>query len=292
MTVLCVRRGGLGDTLLMVPVLRALRRAEPAQPLHFAGVAEFAAVLARCGVVDRALSSEDLAAAVLRQGERPAWANDYRLVVADDVRYGALAAGGAVRCFDPRPHDERPLPQQVSSQLGLSLRWPHDAWLAAPSARRDGPVLLAPGSGAAAKCWPRAGWLALAAALGAREPVAVLVGPVELERDDPRGWSWPTEVGFVVEPHVTAVAELLRGARAFVGNDSGTTHLAAMLGVPTVALFGPSVASVFAPNGPSVQVVEAPRRVLADLPAALVLAALGAVRAAAGHGRRARTRSQ
>jgi ADP-heptose:LPS heptosyltransferase len=40
---------------------------------------------------------------------------------------------------------------------------------------------------------------------------------------------------------------ILRGAKLFIGNDSGPTHLAAALGVPTVVLFGSSDAEVWHP---------------------------------------------
>ena len=45
------------------------------------------------------------------------------------------------------------------------------------------------------------------------------------------------------------VISLLKRTRCFVGNDSGLTHLAAYLGVPTIALFGPSSPSRWAPVG-------------------------------------------
>ena len=67
-TVLVIRRGGLGDTLLMLPMLAALRRAHPGAALHFAGVHEFAAVLQHFAAVDRALSSETLQLWALGQG--------------------------------------------------------------------------------------------------------------------------------------------------------------------------------------------------------------------------------
>jgi ADP-heptose:LPS heptosyltransferase len=58
------------------------------------------------------------------------------------------------------------------------------------------------------------------------------------------------------------LAALIARAGAFVGNDSGPTHLAAALGRPTVALFGPTDPAVWAPLGPGVRVlagdVEAP----------------------------------
>jgi ADP-heptose:LPS heptosyltransferase len=46
-------------------------------------------------------------------------------------------------------------------------------------------------------------------------------------------------------------------ARAAVGNDSGPTHLAAVVGCPTVALFGPTDPAVWAPVGSHVRIVGA-----------------------------------
>jgi ADP-heptose:LPS heptosyltransferase len=54
---------------------------------------------------------------------------------------------------------------------------------------------------------------------------------------------------------VTAYACLQR-ARLFVGNDSGTMHLAAAAGAPTLGLFGPSDERKYAPWGPQARVVR------------------------------------
>src|SRR5581483_3817598 len=51
--------------------------------------------------------------------------------------------------------------------------------------------------------------------------------------------------------------EILASAKAFVGNDSGVTHLASLLGVPTVALFGPTHPATWSPIGPAVKIVRA-----------------------------------
>jgi ADP-heptose:LPS heptosyltransferase len=117
-------------------------------------------------------------------------------------------------------------------------------------------LVVAPGSGAREKNWPAEYF----AALGrwwcerTRGKVVVLLGPVEDERG-----------GFesLVEEFITArkldlaqVAALLARANLFVGNDSGTTHLAAAVGTPTVALFGPSEARNWAPRGDKVLVLR------------------------------------
>jgi ADP-heptose:LPS heptosyltransferase len=49
---------------------------------------------------------------------------------------------------------------------------------------------------------------------------------------------------------------MLAQARAFVGNDSGVTHLAGALEVPTLALFGPTDPRIWAPPQRNVRVLQ------------------------------------
>ena len=50
------------------------------------------------------------------------------------------------------------------------------------------------------------------------------------------------------------VARLFANACGVIANDSGIAHLAAGLGVPTVAIFGPTDPAVWRPRGPNVRV--------------------------------------
>ena len=52
------------------------------------------------------------------------------------------------------------------------------------------------------------------------------------------------------------VAQSLQQCRCYLGNDSGITHLAAMLSVPTVAIFGPTDPKIWRPVGPFVKVIH------------------------------------
>ena len=52
------------------------------------------------------------------------------------------------------------------------------------------------------------------------------------------------------------LAKWLASARLYIGNDSGITHLAAAVGTPVVAIFGPTDPAVWAPRGERVAVVS------------------------------------
>ena len=126
------------------------------------------------------------------------------------VLHAGLAA--RVQVFAPQPRvQDQPLAMQIGEQLGLAVDpAATTAPMRAPLAA-EAPLWLAPGSGGAAKCWPRARWLALAAEVAAQGvAMAVLVGPVEVERDDPRRWPWPAPVAFVADLSTAALVPSLR----------------------------------------------------------------------------------
>ncbi len=118
-------------------------------------------------------------------------------------------------------------------------------------------VMLHPGSGGRTKCWPRANFCRLAEVLrvSGLEPV-FLVGPVELEQHgQPLLTHLERSARVMVAPELVAAAASIAAATVYVGNDAGMTHLAAALGVPTVALFGPTNPTVWQPLGPQVRVL-------------------------------------
>lgn len=120
-------------------------------------------------------------------------------------------------------------------------------------------VVLHPGAGSGKKCWGPAQFLELAGMLkAAGRPVQVVLGEVELER-------WPaamiesfSKVAEIRRP--ASLVELLQtisGASAFVGNDSGPGHLAGIIGVRTISIFGPKDPIRWRPLGPHVSILQA-----------------------------------
>jgi ADP-heptose:LPS heptosyltransferase len=125
----------------------------------------------------------------------------------------------------------------------LGLPWPElpDRWQ--PDSDR---IVLHPGSGSPGTCWPYFRQLAERLA----SPV-FLLGPLETAFETGR-------CPRLTEIPLRRVAEVLGSCRAFIGNDSGITHLAAHLGTPTISLFGPTDPAVWGPIGRRVTILKKP----------------------------------
>ena len=118
-------------------------------------------------------------------------------------------------------------------------------------------VVIQPGSGGPHKCWCLDNFLTIAQNLQSRGiDVLFLLGPAELERfDDTTIRETIGRVSRVLtDLSLTQVLGLLSCVDGFIGNDSGITHLAAALGITTLAVFGPTNPAVYKPVGPSVTV--------------------------------------
>jgi ADP-heptose:LPS heptosyltransferase len=198
----------------------------------------------------------------------------------------AELAPAALYSVDPRPQDgaARHITQQWQTQLeqqGLLVpkcihQRPAHRGLGVPDVLRQrgrelcgtcgntalggesAAVVIHPGSGGRPKCWPLSAFVAVARRLkqAQRAAVCFVLGPVEAE-------TWPArEVESLSEqfavlrcPSADELIAVLAGARVLIGNDAGPTHLAALLGTPTVTIFGPTSASVWRPLGVHAHVI-------------------------------------
>jgi ADP-heptose:LPS heptosyltransferase len=112
---------------------------------------------------------------------------------------------------------------------------------------RDPYVVLHPGGVFETKRWSTEGFRTLGAALNAQGwKVVVTAGPGE--------GTFASEAARDLDPSllllgltIPQLAELIRGADLFVGNDSGPMHLAAAVGTPVVAVWGSSSAERWHP---------------------------------------------
>lgn len=101
-------------------------------------------------------------------------------------------------------------------------------------------ILLNPGAGWGAKCWPPERYGRVAQALsGMGYNVFVNAGPAERALAD-QAVRESAGAARVVECSLQQLIELTRLAVLFIGGDTGPLHLAAALEIPTVAIFGPT----------------------------------------------------
>jgi hypothetical protein len=111
---------------------------------------------------------------------------------------------------------------QVGAPTGLDPRLP-------VTRGNGGFVAIHPFSGSPRKNWPLARF----------EQLATRLANVQ--------WCTHTATEYRF-PDLWDLANWLAGARIYIGNDSGITHLASAAGVPVVALFGPTDPAVWAPR--------------------------------------------
>jgi heptosyltransferase III len=203
----------------------------------------------------------------------------------------SIAPAAKLIALDPGPSKQildslAPFPA-IQTAVGQILASIADRGIGIFRANESGPIAIHPGSGSPGKCWPLDSFLALIGQLhDAGHRCRILLGEVELER-------WPGEsihrfqsADETVHPatYVDLLRELTHCA-AFVGNDSGPGHLAGIIGLPTVILYGPTDPAVWKPLGLRVSAIQAdppfsfaPDRVLHEL-MAIIPQTLAPVRA-------------
>ena len=288
---LTLHAGALGDCVLALHVAAAVRRALPNARIEMAARSPVARFAVEHGPIDEAWSPELFGLHHLYgDGALPVEVSErldrYDLVVnflAGPNARVSKRLKASVSCpvlsVDPVPRPVMP-PRHITTQwldalgrAGLALeRDPGTLFNVAPqdrAAARDRiaelvgrapgrTVICHPGAGGRAKCCPTEALEQMARRLR-HDGVTFLwmIGPTEMEWHGPGyvdGLSRTAPVVF--EECIPAAAVLLSGADAFVGHDAGMTHLAAGLGLPTVALFGPTDPEVWGPLGPVVTILR------------------------------------
>jgi ADP-heptose:LPS heptosyltransferase len=256
---LAVHPGALGDVLLAVPALRALR-ATAGGPLVLAAQPRVGALLQALAVVDRAVAFDALGLDALFVDDPtrlPRLPDATRLVcwfgARDPVftrRLTALVPGAVVAPSTAEPG-------LVWEHLVETIGRPRGEWCApaavADRVRAEGARALAaagcegprpwlfvhPGAGSAAKCWPAEAFARVITTVAARARVNVVVhaGPADAEAAGALRRHLGAGVAWLADPSLTVLAGALAQATVYLGNDSGVSHLAAALGVPSLVLF-------------------------------------------------------
>lgn len=255
---LFVHTGGVGDFILACPALSCLVREGPVTLLGRRERLSLA-VAAHLAVKAEDLSAADFESAFAGSSARlRQYLSEFeRVIVWMRDEDGALRKALASVCraeieihpgLPPESWD-RHASQWYCHALGLA--WPGSPQLAIAPSAETYDVIIHPGSGGKAKNWSLTNFVEVAEALLAQgRRMAWSLGPAEED--------WALSGQILPPESLVDRAARLAGAKLYIGNDSGITHLAAAVGCPTIALFGPTNPAVWAPLGNHVTVLMTP----------------------------------
>lgn len=286
-TIVVIHPGGLGDVLLSVQALAALRRHYSQHELVLLAGSDVGQLLVLCGIIDRALPIESGQLGDLFSGREQlsavnqdifrrcdlvvGWLNDQT----DSLR-GTIQGLGVPRIVLQSPILVKGLHQserflktlheefRVDRQVPLRLHLPEQSVQAGAGAlgvigvEQSAPLIIChPGSGSLHKCVRADTWSTILRGCLDRQLTPIMVlGPADEQRAVAIHKQDIPNLPVLRPQSVTMLAAILAQAQGYLGHDSGVTHLAALLGVPTVAMFGPTDPQQWAPRGAHVTVVK------------------------------------
>lgn len=280
--ILCLRSGALGDFMVLLPALAALRSSNPGAVIHLATRPSYGELARACGLADEisSIDSAGWAEAFGADGFAPAermrlasfdcvvnCLHDPDGVVAANLRAavpgrllnipGRLGSTHAARHF-MAPLLDAGLVSGRPQTFRLKIKpMPLPAGIG-PLPFGPRAVALHPGSGSPVKNWPAGRYAALAAGLEqSREWRPFFIFGEADARVEEEIVRLAPEARRMGNLSLLQLAAVLGKCAAYVGNDSGVTHLAAGLGLKVTALFGPSDPEIWRPCGRSVRVIKA-----------------------------------
>jgi ADP-heptose:LPS heptosyltransferase len=305
-SILVIRGGAIGDFILTLPVLAALRAQFPACRLEVLGYPHIAqlAQLGRWADAVHSIEARPLAGFFARQGDLDEDLSDYfagfALIVSylydpDDIfRENVARCSPAQFVVGPHRPDEtlrlhateallKPLERLAIYGADPVPRLNLELVSGAPASAQAGAkpesrstVALHPGSGSGKKNWPEPNWRELITELVAATAWNLLLvgGEAEADRLQRLAALVPEErLQLAHSLPLGEVARRLAVCRAFVGHDSGITHLAAAVGLPGLVLWGESNETVWRPKSERMIVLRAMDG-LANLSVSTVLSGL------------------
>ena len=287
-TSLVIHPGALGDVLLAVPAIRELRAQHPQHQLVFCARGSVARVLLECKEIDAWVSIEGSSWADVFDPDAPlkgelknwlsccdcaiAWMQDEKGTLAAALRKAGarstivsspFAMGlKATHQSDRFCEIAKVSPASVVSfkplRLPGAMRSRGRACLENTAISLDRPlVAVHPGSGSPQKSVAVTTMARMIAKIQGEGVIPIVIeGPADREAVHSLLGKISSPITVIRPLDIGILAGVLSHMRLFVGHDSGVTHLAALLGVQTVAFFGPTDPERWAPLGKHVTVIK------------------------------------
>jgi ADP-heptose:LPS heptosyltransferase len=280
--VLVIHQGALGDLILSFPALLSLKN-ERKVSIDLLCSGDLGKIARELGVVEACLPLESgrFSALFCTKMTPPVkrFLTDYDAVILISFsnaieHFMQENHGGEVHRITPRP----PVDEKTHVAIHLMRQFQAKGLLPSPGcfhlflsegvsispdpdvnfSRKEQLVVLHPGAGSKRKRWAVENFVQAATVIQRENlgEVVFLVGPAESELGPviTSAAKGRFRVHSTCDPH--HLIALVQQARCLVGHDSGVTHLSAVMGTPTVAIFGPSEPKRWSPMGPATKVLR------------------------------------
>ena len=283
--ILVVRGGAIGDFIMTLPAVGALRERWPDGHIEILGYPHITELARGRYYADatRSIDAKPMAGFFIPNSELDPGLKEYfggfDLVISYLFDPDSLFANNVRRCgvkqvieASPRPKDThaakhycRPL-----ESLAIYVDEPRPRIHPSDSDRegasrflkmvgREPIVAIHPGSGSEKKNWPVENFAAVARWVADEMAAQLLI--VEGEADEHVVGRFakllePRPITVASRLKLVELAAVLERCALFLGNDSGVTHLAAAVGIPVVAVFGSVSPPIWEPCGERVRVVR------------------------------------
>lgn len=273
-----IRGGAIGDFILTLPAISALRQQFPETTLEVLGYPHIVELAMAGGLVDRAehIEAAGLASFFARNGKLSEsiaeYFSEFDVIVSYLYDPDEIFRTNVGRCSPAqfiagphRPDEAMGIPaSQVYlkplERLAIFNADPVPRLAVKPAQVPERQLVLHPGSGSPRKNWAESNWSELLQLLVNETTLNLLLagGEAEGERLQRLAATLPPARTRVAQSRPLArLASLLQSSVGFVGHDSGVTHLAAALGLPGLVLWGETVESIWRPPSTRMRVLRA-----------------------------------
>jgi len=275
--ILVIRGGAIGDFILTLPAIAALRRQFPQAHLEVLGYPHIAQLAVAGGLADRVqpIEARGLAGFFARDGvldpDLVEYFSEFDLVISylydPDEIFKTNVGRCLVKQFIIGPHRPDETAQLHATQVFLKPlerlaifdadSVPHLSFNSQLSTLNQ--FVFHPGSGSEKKNWPEAKWAGLIQQIAATTDWHLLLvgGEAEGDRLQRLAGAMPSARCSIAQGLPLAeLAQRLQSSTVFVGHDSGITHLAAAVGLPSIVLWADTLEEIWRPQGERLVVLK------------------------------------
>ncbi len=284
--ILVIRGGAIGDFILTLPVLAALRNMFPHTRIEILGYPHIVQIAEIGGLADAAhpIDARPLAGFFARNGDldpdQSAFFEDFNIIISYLYDPDLFFQQNVNRCshaqFHAGPHrpDEdagihatetflKPLERLAIFDADTTPRievepWEHEEARKLTADQRRW-LAVHPGSGSEAKNWAEQNWAELLPRILDTTDANLLIvgGEAEGDRLERLAAPLPADRHHILRSRPLAeTARWLKHCIGFLGHDSGITHLAAAAGLPGVALWGETNTEVWSPRSDAMRLLH------------------------------------